>query len=106
MDRLPLLLAIVAALAAGPATAHESGDRAMGVIESVTKERIVLKAADGHSVEFAVTPATQFFQGERPARLEDARQGQRAVVHGKRGGGGAEAVRVRLGALAPSPPPR
>lgn len=97
MTRLPLL-ALLAALAAGPAAAHERGDRAMGVIESVTKERLVVKAADGHSVEFAVTPATTFSLGDKPARLEDARQGQRAVVHGRRAGGGAEAVRVKLGA--------
>jgi hypothetical protein len=88
---------LVAALAAGPAAAHEKGDRAMGVVESATAERIVIKAADGHAVAFTLTPETRFLRGESPARPEDVRVGERAVVNGKRSGETVQAVRVKLG---------
>jgi hypothetical protein len=91
--------ALSATLAASPAAAHESADRAMGVVESVTAERIVIRASDGHSVPFRITAETRFSRGEEPARPGDVRVGERAVVHGKRAAGDdVEAVRVRLGA--------
>jgi hypothetical protein len=91
-----MFLALVAALAAVPARAHEKGDRAMGVVERVTAEEIVIKASDGHSVAFAVTQETRFFRGDEPARPEDVRVGQRAVVQGKRSGERIDAMRVKL----------
>jgi hypothetical protein len=91
------VVALVASVAAAPAAAHEKGDRAMGVVESITAERIVVKASDGHSVAFTVTPETRFFRGDKPARPEDVQVGQRAVVQGKRDGERVEAVRVKLG---------
>ncbi|HEX9399356.1 MAG TPA: hypothetical protein VF912_04525 [Anaeromyxobacter sp.] len=94
----PKIIALVAALAAGPAVAHEKGDRAMGVVESVTPDRIVITASDGHAVAFAVTSETRFFLGDKPVRAQDVRRGQRAVVHGKRSGDTRTAVRVKLGA--------
>jgi hypothetical protein len=97
MRRLKIV-AVLAALAAVPVAAHEKGDRAMGVVESVAPDRIVVKAADGHAVTFAVTPETRFFRGETPARVGDVRVGQRAVVHGKRAGDTLQAVQVKLGA--------
>lgn len=88
---------LAAALAAAPAAAHEKGDRAMGIVESATAERIVLKAADGHAVAFTVTPETRFLRGESPARPQDVRVGERAAVNGKRSGETIQAVRVKLG---------
>jgi hypothetical protein len=75
----------------------------MGVVESVSAEQIVVRAADGHSVPFAITPETRFLRGDAPARREDVRVGERAVVHGKSVGERVEAVRVRLGAAKDSP---
>jgi hypothetical protein len=96
-------LAFGVGLAAVPAAAHEEGGRAMGVVDSVTPDRIVVKSTDGHLVAFAVTQDTRFFQGEKPARPEDVRVGQRAVVDGKKAGERLEAVRVKL---APAAAPR
>ena len=101
--RTGILLAAFAALAARPAVAHERGNRAMGVVASVTTDRIVIKTADGHPVTFSVTAETLFFRGESPARPKDVRAGERAVVHGKRVGEALQAVRVKLG---PAPPAR
>jgi hypothetical protein len=93
--------ALLVALAAAPALAHERADRAMGVVESVSADEIVIQAADGHSVAFTITPETRFVRGEAPARREDVRVGQRAVVEGKAAGERVEAVRVKLGVTAP-----
>jgi hypothetical protein len=99
VNRTLITAALALVLGALPARAHEKGgDRAMGVVESVGAERIVVKASDGHLVEFAVTRETRFFLGEKPARPEDVRVGQRAVVQGRKAGEKLEAVRVKLGA--------
>jgi hypothetical protein len=104
MKRWWMMGALVAALAASPAVAHEKGDRAMGVVASLTAERIVIRASDGHTVEFAITPETIFVRGDRPARREEVRLGERAVVHGKRRGDSLGAVRVKLVPAAPATP--
>lgn len=99
MRRISKVFALVAALAAAPAAAHDAkADRALGTVDSVTPERIVVKASDGHALEFAVTPKTRFVRGKKPARAEDVRVGERAVVHGKKAGERVEAVEVKLGA--------
>jgi hypothetical protein len=98
VSRASKLLGLVVALAAAPAAAHERADRAMGVVESVTPERIVVKAKDGHALSFTITPETRFLRGKKPSGAEDVRVGERAVVHGKKAGQGVEAVEVKLGA--------
>jgi alpha-D-ribose 1-methylphosphonate 5-triphosphate synthase subunit PhnI len=90
---------VVASMWAAPAAAHERSDRVMGVVESVSAEQILIESADdGHTVAFAVTRETRFFSGGKPARLEDVRVGQRAVVHGRRAGQQVVAVRVKVSA--------
>ena len=93
-------MAVVGALVASSALAHESGGRATGTIEGVTADRIVVRTSDGHEVAYAVTPATRFLKGDKQVRLEDVRVGQRAVVHGKRAGDAMQAVQVKIGAEA------
>jgi hypothetical protein len=89
--------ALLLTFAAAPALAHEHADRAMGVVESVSADRIVIKATDGHPVSFTVTAETVLVRGDKPARLQDVRVGERAVVQGKRLGEEITAVRVNLG---------
>jgi hypothetical protein len=95
--RVKVLAAIVAFVAV-PALAHEQSGRAMGVIESITPDKIVVRADDGHGVTFTITGETRFVRGDRPAKAGDARVGERAVVHGKKAGDALEAVQVKLGA--------
>jgi hypothetical protein len=94
----PLSL-LVLALAGPPAVAraHVAGERTMGVVDSVTSDRIVLKASDGHALTFVVTPQTRFLRLEKPIRAEDVRVGERAVVHARRAGDSMQATRVKLG---------
>lgn len=98
MNRTWKIAAVLAALVAGPAMAHEKGGRAMGTVESVTPERIVVRTSDGHDVPFAVTKETRFLKGEKPAHAEDVRVGQRVVINGKRDGDALHALQVKLGA--------
>lgn len=96
MRRVMRILPLVAALAAVPASAHEKGDRAMGVVESVSAARIVIRAADGHEIAFTVTGDTRFVRGDAPVGVEDVEAGQRAVVRGRRVGEELRAVHVKL----------
>ena len=99
MNVLKLVTVLVTLVAATPVAAHEKGgDRAMGVVESVTPDRLVVKTADGHPVAFAVTPQTRFVRGDEAVRAEDVKRGQRAVVYGRRAGDALEAIEVKLGA--------
>lgn len=97
MNRTAKLIALVAALAAPPALGHEKADRALGVVEKVDAQQIVLKGRDGHPVTFAVTPDTRFLRGGKPAKPGDVKVGERAVVHGRKAGERVEAVEVKLG---------
>lgn len=90
-------MALVVLLAATPAAAHEKGGRAMGIVESVSAEQIVIKTADGHPVSFTVTKDTRFLRGDEPVRVEDVKAGERAVVHGRRSGEELQALQVKVG---------
>lgn len=96
MIRFVKVLAVAAAVVAWPAFAHEKGDRAMGTVESITPDQIVIKASDGHTVSFAVVPETRFWVGDKTAEAPDVRAGERAVVIGKRAGEKLIALRVKL----------
>ncbi len=107
MRRTRTLLALIAALAAAPAAAHEHVGNAMGIVRDVSAERIVIETADGHRVAFAVTNDTRFSRGGAPARREDVKPGERAAVHGEKEGEGLRALRVKLGTEdAPAPASR
>jgi len=85
-------------LLATPALAHEAGERARGTVESITADRIVLEAADGHELAYAITPETRFLRGDARIERAEVRVGERAVVQGKKGKDGMEATRVTVGA--------
>jgi hypothetical protein len=92
------IFAVVVALAGSLALAHEQGGQAMGVVESITPERIVVRTSDGHEVSFGLTKETRFVTGDKPGRAGDVRVGERVVVHGEREVGGLHAVQVKLAA--------
>ena len=100
MRRMMTFVVLGAMFVATPAAGHEKGDRAMGVVESVSAQRIVVETADGHPVAFTITKDTRFFRGDESVRLEDVKAGQRAVVHGKRLGEELHAVQVKIGVSA------
>lgn len=93
-----VLVTVLLALATTTsAFAHEGGLHVKGVIKEVTPVKIVLTEATGKDVAFVVTKATEFSREGKPVKLEDAKPGERAVVHGA-AGGGTTAAEVMLGA--------
>ena len=89
---------IALALAATPAFAHEGGAHLKGVVTAVSPDHITVKAADGHETIVTVTDKTQFVRGSAPAKISDVKEGERVVVHARKGSGGLEAAEVHLGA--------
>jgi hypothetical protein len=106
VNRALKLVACLVALAGSPARAHEAGDRAMGTVESIAPDRIVLQAPDGHSMAFVVTRETRFVRGRKPVGREDVRVGERAVVRARQVGERMQATLVRLAAAPASTAPR
>jgi hypothetical protein len=103
MRRAAIVAALLVALPGVSALAHEAGARGIGVVERVDAGRIVLKARDGHSLAYAVTPETRFVRAGKPVGREQVEVGERAVVHATPAGEGMRATEVRLGK---APPPR
>ena len=98
MKQLKLVAVLVGLFTGAPVVAHETGaDHAMGVVESITPDRIAVKTADGHTVPFVVTRETRFTRGEKAVVAGDVRVGERVAVHGKRAGDALQAVQVKLG---------
>jgi hypothetical protein len=92
-----MILALVGALfTPASSRAHEAGLHARGTIEEITPHRVVVATKDGKDQTYALDADTKFLRGEAPARREDVRAGERAVVHARRDGGELHATEVRL----------
>ena len=90
-------------LTALPARAHEPSERALGTVETIRSEALVIRTSDGHTVTFSVAPDTRFErEGKRVERTE-VQPGERAVVQAKRAGDSMQATRVKLGAVKQGP---
>lgn len=92
-----MIAALVAALLVpAHAGAHEAGLHARGTIKEITPHRVVVVTKDGKDQTYALGAETKFLRGEIPARREDVRAGERAVVHARRDGEALLAIEVRL----------
>lgn len=98
-------LAAGAALLLLPAVplAHAGGHDARGTVKELTEERIVLTTVQGREEAFLLGEDTRFERGHAPARREDVRVGERAVVHGRRDGKDLRATTVRLAPAGGAP---
>lgn len=97
-------LVVIGALV-GPAlaAAHEGGLDARGTIKEIGADEVVLATAQGKDQTYALGPDTKYRRGTAPARREDVRAGERAVVHARREGDKLHATEIRLApAGAPS----
>lgn len=102
MKTITFIAAMV--LWAGPATAHEGGVDARGVVASASADHLALRTADGKEQHFAVTPRTHVTIGSVAAKIADIKPGMRAVVHGRKDGERFEAVSVRAASTQPASP--
>lgn len=93
VKRLVVIGALVGpALSAG----HEGGLDARGTIKAIGADEVVLSTARGTDQAYALGPDTRFRRGTAPARREDVRAGERAVVHARRDGEKLHATEIRL----------
>lgn len=100
--RKALLAAVMAALLVpGLSRGHGDGVDARGTIGHVSATEIVVTTSRGDTKRFAVTEQTEVLRGTAPAKLGDARPGERVVVHARKTPTGPEATSIRLQRAAP-----
>ncbi len=79
--RFVWLLAL-AALLAGGAIAHGDKKHVLGTLEKINADSVVVKTADGKSVEVKLASATAYVSREgKASKLSDLAVGQRVVIH-------------------------
>jgi hypothetical protein len=71
-----------AALLAGTAIAHGDKKHVMGTLEKINADSVVVKTADGKSVEVKLASTTMYVSREgKASKLSDLAVGQRVVIH-------------------------
>jgi hypothetical protein len=79
--RLVLLLAF-AGLLTNTLLAHGDKKHVMGTLEKINADSVVVKTADGKSVEVKVATATMYVSRDgKASKLSDLAVGQRVVIH-------------------------
>jgi copper chaperone CopZ len=95
---LTLLVLIVSA-----AVAHGDKKHVIGTLEKVNADSVVVKTADGKSVEVNLGPSTVYVTKDgKPAKLTDLAVGERVVIHATPKGETLVADEVRFGAATAS----
>jgi hypothetical protein len=70
------------ALVAGAAIAHGDKKHVVGTLEKINADSVVVKTADGKSVEVKLASSTMYVSRDgKAARLSDLAVGQRVVIH-------------------------
>jgi hypothetical protein len=79
--RFVLLLAFVA-LMTNVVVAHGDKKHVMGTIEKINADSVVVKTADGKSVEVKLVSATMYVSRDgKASKVSDLAVGQRVVIH-------------------------
>ena len=78
-------LVLLLALATGTAFAHGNKVHVSGTVERISTDSVVVKTADGKSVEVKIAASTVFLSRvnneDKPARAGDLAAGDRVVIH-------------------------
>ncbi len=78
-------LVLLVALATGTAFAHGNKVHVSGTVEKISADSVVVKTADGKSVEVKIAASTVFLSRvnneDKPARAGDLAAGDRVVIH-------------------------
>jgi Domain of unknown function (DUF5666) len=79
------LLALLFVLAAGTAFAHGNKVHVRGTVEKISADSVVVKTADGKSVEVRIAASTVFLwrskNADKPAKAGDLTAGDLVVIH-------------------------
>lgn len=99
--KISALLACMA-LAAGNALAHGDKKHVIGTVERISSDSVVVKTADGKSVEVKLMATTQYVSHaaneDKPAKISDLAVGDRVVIHATPKGETLEANEVKFSA--------
>ena len=92
----------MAALMASVALAHGDKKHVIGTVEKVNADSVVVKTADGQSVEVKLVASTIYVShagaADKPAKVSDLAVGDRVVIHATPKGDTLEANEVKFSA--------
>src|SRR3712207_17189 len=82
MKTFLLLVLATALLAPAAPLAHPGHDhKLMGTIESIAKNKVIVKTTEGKEMTFEITPLTAFKRGKQKGSATDLKAGMRVVVN-------------------------
>jgi hypothetical protein len=106
-------LALLMALVASVALAHGTKVHVRGTVEKVSADSLVVKTADGKSVEVKIAASTVFLSRsnneDKPAKASDLAAGDLVVIHASPKDKTLEADEIKFSvptATKPAAPPR
>lgn len=80
--KLPSIILLLAAVMALPVFAHGDKKHVFGTIEKFSPDSVIVKTADGKSVEVKLAATTVYVTKDgKPAKFTDVAVGQRVVIH-------------------------
>jgi hypothetical protein len=90
----------LAALLAGTAMSHGDKKHVVGTLEKINADSVVVKTADGKSVDVKLVPATMYVSREgKASKLSDLAVGERVVIHATPNGDTLSADEVKFSPL-------
>jgi len=105
--RLPWL-ALLFALVTGTAFAHGNKVHVRGTVEKISADSVVVKTADGKSVEVKIAASTVFLSRsnneDKPAKVGDLAAGNRVVIHATPKDNALEAEEIKFSVPAAAKP--
>ena len=105
--RLPLL-ALLFALVTGTAFAHGNKVHVRGTVEKTSADSVVVKTADGKSVEVKIAASTVFLSRanneDKPAKAGDLAAGDLVVIHATPKDNALEADEIKFSVPAAAKP--
>ncbi len=101
-------LVLLVALATGTAFAHGNKVHVSGTVEKISADSVVVKTADGKSVEVKIAASTVFLSRvnneDKPATAGDLAAGDRVVIHATPKDNTLEADEIKFSVPAPAKP--
>jgi hypothetical protein len=110
-----MMLALLAMFFVGFAFGHGNKVHVRGTIEKVNADSIVIKTADGKSVEVKLTPSTVYLlhvidksakpsdaSEDKPAKISDLAAGELVVIHATPKDNSLEADEIKFSLPAPA----
>ncbi len=102
MNRRGLIAGLLFACMPLIAHAHGGMIHVMGTVTAFTEKSVTVQTADKKSVEVALTDATTYEKGTKPAARADLKVGGRVVIHAMMMKGVLQAHSVRFSEAVPS----